>query len=133
MKVLILRSMVFADDINIPTITSLVEGYKKAGHDVAVYNMPAADDAEHWAGYSIVDYSNLSDMLICIDFPTALIQHKNKRIILTKPLTEKKELQKAVNTAIEEAFDCYKFGDVNLNCDIFPNDINEYINRGDKI
>lgn len=107
MKVLILRSIYFGDEDEPELVKQLVEEYKSRGDTVAVYNMPACDDANHWAGYALTDYSLVCDCMICIDFPTALILHDIKRIIITKPLPENEELQCAVRQAFKESLDYY--------------------------
>lgn len=127
MKVLILRSIVFNDEITHPLIDDLVEGYRTAGHQVAVYNMPAADNIEHWAGYSIADYNSFTDLMICIDFPTALIQHKKKRIILTKKLPESDEFQQAIGMTEKESIDIFDYSNSNKEYNSFPTNITDYI------
>ena len=132
MRVLILRSIVFDDEVKHPLVKMLVDCYKEAGHEVAVYNMPATDNLEHWAGYAIVDYNNWADMLICIDFPTALIQHRKKRVILTKKLPEDTSFLKAIRTVQNESFDFLVYGKSNKGFDEITTNIKEYIKMGEK-
>lgn len=133
MRVLILRSINFADKIEDSLVNKIVKGYREKGHEVAIYNMPACDDTEHWAGFAIVDYNMWSDILICIDFPTALIAHKNKRIILTKPLPKDPKLQLAIDGAIQEALDCTNYNNINYKYEAFPGKIEDYITKGETI
>lgn len=130
MRVLILRSVVFEDPEQDPLVNRIAEAYTARGDEVAVYQMPACDNLEHWAGYAVVDYSNFGDLLICVDFPTALISHKNKRVILTKPLPDSHRFQKAVTCAIDEAIDCYKAAGVEFDCEVFPMQIADYFSEG---
>ena len=129
MKTLILRSIIFDDEIQPELINRLTEGYEAIGHTVFVYNMPACDSLEHWAGFAILDNTRNTDILICLDFPTALIKHPRKRIVLTKPLPKDDIFKLAINQAFAEAFDCYKYGDIDSECPYLPS-VEEFVSRG---
>lgn len=127
MNIIILRSICFDDEYEPLLITQLCDAYRSKGDVVTVYNMPACDNTEHWAGFALCDYSPFGDILICIDFPTALIRHKNKRIILSKSLPCGNEFMKAISQAVEESKDCFRSEDVLFDCLALPDDINKYI------
>lgn len=129
MKVFILRSVVFEDPEYDLLVNEIAEAYTSMGDEVAVYQMPACDDLVHWAGYAIVDYSDFGDLMICVDFPTALIAHKNKRIILTKSLPDDHRFQQAVVRAIDEAMDCFKTQNVDYDCENFPAQMADYLGK----
>ena len=126
MKILILRSINFNDE-DFVFIEQLVKNYELSGDSVAVYNISACENLEHWAGYAITDYSNWSDIVICLDFPAALIKHQCKRIILTKQLPTDSTFNKAVNQAISESYDLFKYGNVNYDCPFLPENISEFM------
>ena len=129
MRILILRSIVFDDEIESELINRVMTCYKELGHEVFLYNMPACENVEHWAGYALLDNSSNADLMICVDFPTALIKHKHKRIILSKPLPIDKQFRQAIDQAFSEAIDYYQNGSNTLECPYMP-DIEEYVQRG---
>jgi hypothetical protein len=105
MKVLILRSVFFDDEITPQIVKELVGAFENTGHKVMVYNMPSCDSVEHWAAFAIIDYTRISDVLIAIDFPVALIKHQHKRIILTRALPDIDILKTAISEAFRESVD----------------------------
>ena len=128
MKILILRSVDFYDDDRPTVVDTLVQGYREVGDEIAVYQMPAGNYIEHWAGYAIFDYSRLCDIMICFDFPTALIRHHKKRIILTKPEPHDEAFFKPMTQAYLEAYDVYCYHIIHSDHPSFPDSIHDYIN-----
>jgi hypothetical protein len=129
MNVLMLQSVLFEDEFSSDFVTMLKNAYQSQGCKVFVYNMPAYDDADHWAGYAILDNSNNADMLVCLDFPTALIKHPRKRVILTKQPPENDSFEQAIAQVRLESFDFYRVSGVDYDCPLLP-PLDDYIARG---